>query len=292
MKNTIGNGITLASTPMYETSDYSMFKIMLGNRAIDDKKVGNIMKNIEEVGLIHAPIIVNEDYEIIDGQHRFEACKRLHLPVFFVIENGANAQTCIAMNRVMSNWKDINYIRLYAENGNIEYQNLRDLIAVYGKKFTTRLILTISTLFARENDTGSNSKIKSGQFKFISYEKTKADLEYLSRYVGTFPRCEFYYFAVYNIACRFNIVDKEELFEKITKHSGKFPMAYTRKEALDILSDVFNYKRRGIRMDLATELGNEFIKGKTPYLTGDRKQKIKDKTSEKLRENTINSLFA
>ena len=65
----------------YETKNYDQFKTLEGNRSIDQKNVNNIEQNMREHGVLPTVIIVNEKMEVIDGQHRIEALKRLHEPV-------------------------------------------------------------------------------------------------------------------------------------------------------------------------------------------------------------------
>lgn len=71
---------------IYETNEYGLFKNLSGNRFVDHS--GKIAESMKERGLLLAPIIVNEKKEIIDGQNRFEACKKLNLPVYYVIAEG------------------------------------------------------------------------------------------------------------------------------------------------------------------------------------------------------------
>ena len=66
-------------TEIRETNNYDIFKNMLGNRELKDKNYKKLMRSINEKQLI-IPILVNEKFEIIDGQHRFSACKSLGKP--------------------------------------------------------------------------------------------------------------------------------------------------------------------------------------------------------------------
>ena len=66
-------------TEIRKTNNYPMFKNMIGNREIKDKNYKKLIRSMSEKQLI-IPILVNEKLEIIDGQHRFNACKTLQLP--------------------------------------------------------------------------------------------------------------------------------------------------------------------------------------------------------------------
>lgn len=63
------------------TSDYFRFKILDGNRDVLKSHVNKIKESMKKFGWIGPGIIVNEKFEIIDGQTRFYAAKELGLPM-------------------------------------------------------------------------------------------------------------------------------------------------------------------------------------------------------------------
>ena len=87
------------------TRDYSLFKKLDGNR--DVKKKNALVKSITEFDLTnYSPIIVTDDFRIVDGQHRFEACKELNLPIYFIVMPSDNAEKAmIILNKCQSQWR-------------------------------------------------------------------------------------------------------------------------------------------------------------------------------------------
>ena len=65
-------------TKILKSFEYKKFKFMVGNRAINDRHVNNLVKSIEKNGLIMNPSCVNEKSEIVEGQHRLMACEILN----------------------------------------------------------------------------------------------------------------------------------------------------------------------------------------------------------------------
>ena len=61
---------------IYETTSYSQFKTMEGNRAVKDGRVNKIVESINKIGYVLSPILVNEKMEVIDGQGRLSALER------------------------------------------------------------------------------------------------------------------------------------------------------------------------------------------------------------------------
>lgn len=89
-----------------KTTDYTLFKKLEGNR--DVRKKNALVKSITEMDLtMYSPIIVSEDFRIVDGQHRFEACKELGLPIYFLVMPSKNAERAmIVLNKCQSQWRN------------------------------------------------------------------------------------------------------------------------------------------------------------------------------------------
>jgi len=69
------------------TMDYSMFKPIDGNRNKNELHIARL-KTSMALNYLFTVIIVNEKYEIIDGQHRFECIKDLGLPLYYIMCKG------------------------------------------------------------------------------------------------------------------------------------------------------------------------------------------------------------
>lgn len=123
---------------MFKTNEYDAFKRVLGNRKVLEDRVAKILASFDKIGYIPVPIIVNEKYEVIDGQGRLEACKRRGYPINFIIRPGLTIEDCIVMNINSTPWKLMDYIECYAETGNINYQKIMSIFNTmfekYGKK--------------------------------------------------------------------------------------------------------------------------------------------------------------
>ena len=114
---------------VYETSDYSKFKRFKGNRDIACAK--RIIESINKIGYIPNPIIVNEKFEVIDGQNRLFALEELGMPVQYYVIQEIGIEEARALNLGRTNWKPIDYIESYAESGYESYQALFELINEY-----------------------------------------------------------------------------------------------------------------------------------------------------------------
>lgn len=123
MKKTIGT--------IYQETDYSVFRKLVQNRELYEGRVGKLMASLTEK-TISTPILVNEKMEIIDGQGRFEARKRLGLPIPYYIVRGLSNDDCIRLNQYNSKWNDRDFAVCYSRGGNENYIRLLKLVKETG----------------------------------------------------------------------------------------------------------------------------------------------------------------
>jgi hypothetical protein len=77
----------IVSTYIYKTKNYDKFTVdPQYNRDVNMKHVDKIVKSYKEFGDYGQdfPIVVDETFRIIDGQHRFHARKKLGFTIFYV----------------------------------------------------------------------------------------------------------------------------------------------------------------------------------------------------------------
>lgn len=115
-----------------KTKNYGIFRFKENNRPISDRHVKKLMKSIENNGYIEAmPIIVNSDMVIIDGQHRYQACKNMNIDIVYEICSGNENQLLLDLNVSQLKWQQANYIAHHAKNGIIFYQLVTEIEAMY-----------------------------------------------------------------------------------------------------------------------------------------------------------------
>lgn len=109
------------------TSDYGMFKHINGNRDLLESNIQAIMNQLRERGQ-QQPIIINDRNEVIDGQHRLEACKRLKMPIQYIKRSGATLDDVISTNIVGKKWGVQDYINRFVAEGNENYVQLQNFL--------------------------------------------------------------------------------------------------------------------------------------------------------------------
>lgn len=119
---------------IYESSDYESFVIMKENRKVtlNSRKVENLRNSIHKFGQL-IPGIINENNEIIDGQHRLYVAKLLSIPFKFIICSGLRIAEVLEVNNSQKCWQTEDYLQSYIAQGNTNYQVLERFRKNYNK---------------------------------------------------------------------------------------------------------------------------------------------------------------
>ena len=153
-----------------KTTNYDLFSFMQENRPINNGLVNRIIQSIKDIGYIESrPIIVNDSLVIIDGQHRFHACKKLNLPIFYEISDADMNKAMIALNMNQMIWRIEEYIGSWAKSGIDCY--------VYLYEFEKKHKIGVSNSVAIVGGTGLRpDQIRSG--KPFNINKNSEEIAY------------------------------------------------------------------------------------------------------------------
>ncbi|WP_143463741.1 ParB N-terminal domain-containing protein [Levilactobacillus enshiensis] len=149
---------------VFKTDDYSLFKLSKFNRTVILRKA--MIEQAKE-GLI-APIVVNENFVVIDGQHRLAASKVAKVPVEYIVKPGLGKNDIVRMNTIQRKWSLEDYVDAFANQGNPTYVQLAALINQKYADITTTVEVAVNLL----SPSGAREKIENGKFAFFNYGKT------------------------------------------------------------------------------------------------------------------------
>lgn len=112
---------------IYKTTDYKKFKFMKENREPTHWEI--IKGSIEQHDLtMYKPILVNEKFEIIDGQGTFLACKELKKPIYFVMGEKTNHEHLPILNTGQANWKTLDWLDHYVARRFKQYKKIKAMM--------------------------------------------------------------------------------------------------------------------------------------------------------------------
>lgn len=130
-----------------QTSDYEQFKLIEANREQNRGHIEALKRAFDETGNLTKvqPILVNERFEIIDGQHRFIAAKERKEPIYYTIVPGLRIEDARKLNLLQRTWKIDDFAHSYAKQGYVSYQNYLKLREDYGINHSVALAAMFPT---------------------------------------------------------------------------------------------------------------------------------------------------
>ena len=118
------------SNQVHSTSDYTRFRTLVGNRKPNELHVKRLTNSFEKRYLF-SPILVNEKWQIIDGQHRYLAAKELGLPINYIVVDGYGLNEVQILNTNSANWKKEDYLKAYCDLGISSYLQMKQFMNDY-----------------------------------------------------------------------------------------------------------------------------------------------------------------
>lgn len=148
-----------------KTTDYNQFKRIKGNRIVVPGHATRLMTSISENNLLEDnPILVNAKLEVLDGQHRLDAAKKLGVEIYYKIGKAKNLTDVQRLNTYSRNWTMPDYLESYIEGGSSDYA----LLKAFMMKYQLPLGLSVAYLSGKEHMTPTLKKAyKEGTFEVV-----------------------------------------------------------------------------------------------------------------------------
>jgi len=229
---------------MQTTTNYGKFKTIQGNRVVKTSHVNNLANAIEKKNLLKVfPVIVNENMEVIDGQHRLLAAAKLGVKVPYEQIDGLRIEDVMTINTSSKGWTMIDYVKAYQQLGHPDYRELED----FAKKYSISVSISGLLLSGASNFGGGGKtahRIKNGTFTINSRGRATKVAELLSELT---PLCEFTpqqdrslaeaVFALFNI----DAFDPERLVSKMRKHYLKLQKRADSRYYIIHMEELYNH---------------------------------------------------
>ena len=232
-----------SSVKIYFSLEYGNFKFLKGNRDINEKKVNKIIDSIEIDGidiLKYSPIIVDKEFKILDGQHRFFVSKKLGRPVFYVIVEDFGIKGVTRINSNSSNWKVKDFLNSFIDMKFEAYIKIHDLMKLH--KATPLLIAALlhegTPYMKQQKDTFNDGLIKINHLDYT--EKLLSGCKDFSWYTNNSYSRSFVE-AIQKIIKSENY-DHEEMKRKLKMSGKKIDRLENKKTIMRQVEEIFNFK--------------------------------------------------
>jgi hypothetical protein len=166
---------------MQSTTDFDQFTFLKDNRDISHSHVAELVEKIKMSNMLELePIIVNEKMEVMNGQHRLLAAKRLGVPIYYKVVEGLTSVQ-MRMCNLNRQWTDSDYLKHYIANDFEEYKKLYEFML----KQSLRLNVAMNLAMGSTHDLRRN--FRDGTFKFRQ-DLTTDNLEMCKETISTIKR--------------------------------------------------------------------------------------------------------
>jgi hypothetical protein len=231
---------------IYETYDYQKFKFLGTNRDLIRSNYKALLTSFMEAYLL-ALVIVNEKYEIIDGQHRFRAAEELELPVRYAVMPGYGIKEVRQYNKVMQKWVRSTYLKSFTTEGKDEYVELTEFMKQF-PKFGIHVSMKLLTGVSREQKRENGERVCSKSFEeggLILKNRAKAYV--IARKIMDFED----YFPSFNspkfVASLYPILnlkhyDHKRMLQKLKSSPYRLEKQGTHDQYRLLLQKIYNYK--------------------------------------------------
>ena len=230
---------------IFETTDYDKFSLSSINRKIDYGHVERLKKDMRE-RFIRTNLIVDKQFTILDGQHRFEAMRSLNIPVTYTIVTPENFQTeIITMNTNTKNWNNDDLLDLYLKNERksnpYDYFDMPYHMFNHARKYRIHFMNLIELAYSSRKKEHTIA-FKKGNFFIQDKETFKENVNFLVKAMNQHKVCK--HRMTQLVLCKYLLnknFDKKTFLDKLEKFPDKLVHSSTMDQALLNIKNLHNY---------------------------------------------------
>lgn len=228
------------------TKDYDRFKLLEENRVIMKSHVNRLKMAISDnPNIMKAqPILVNEKMEVIDGQHRLQACRELELPVWFDTVEHLTVREARSINVVHRTWSAIDYAESYAKAGNVYYKAL-----VAYKNDNPSISLSIIRFICQGLGNERNNSVYEFRIGDFTINRDSEDIEWFLTKINTIhdinngdvPVQSAFVRAFVDACDNHDDFEPETFIRNLKANPTMFKRTSTVRDASRMIEDIHNY---------------------------------------------------
>lgn len=222
------------------TTDYDMFRFEHANRPVDPKHVTALVAAIKEKNLLREyPIVVDVNFNVLDGQHRLTAARELNVPIFFIVSKEATVADVSFITSHVDHWDISDHLHFWCMKGNHDYTKLREFHQKYP-------FLSVSICrYLLSGGRKDTVDFRSGDFRINRMEvaeKTAQAMIDFQRYCDLHK--SFQFANAVSVLVSHPKYSHKRMLMKLEYLSQKLVKRVDTKAYVETLSEIYNYKVR------------------------------------------------
>lgn len=228
---------------IFETTNYSRFKMIKGNRKVEQSHVKNLSRKMKTNGWLKtSEMTVNEKFEIIDGQHRYLAAQIAGIPVRYKIVKKSGIVEVRQSNQSSRNWTLKDHIPSYVSLGNQNYIDLSN----FSKRFPNIKITDCMMLLSNSMSSPSREVFESGEWKVKNYDIA---VKWGNHIMSLKPFFEGYNRAIFvrgliKVLSTKSEFSFDEFYHKVKLRPKMLVPCGTTQQYIELIEEIYNYKRK------------------------------------------------
>lgn len=217
-------------------------------KILEDSNLNRIRDSFKQEHLFSV-IIVNEKFEIIDGQTRFTIAEELGLPIYYIVCHGYSLKEVITLNANAKNWKNSDYLNSFCELGFPEYIKMRNFMRKY-KSFSIGCALSLCALvqsdgYKRDKNNNKTNVFRNGGFKCVDIDMTEEIATQLLRIrmiTEIYKRKSF--ITAYMKIYRHPNFEANVFFKKMKMYTKMIQPCVNSEQYIEMFEEIYNYRNR------------------------------------------------
>ena len=163
--------------------DFYKFKLLKRNRTTSQAQVNKLIVKLQEPKGQLVPIIINEKWEVINGQHRLQAAEEGNIDhIIVMMSHGATIEDVIVMNTTEKKWNFWDYLKCHSDESapnSTQYQKIKKFLKDYPISPKAALWL----LSGNNHDYGTED-FEEGVFNVTYLEEAQKQGDFLRKIKG------------------------------------------------------------------------------------------------------------
>jgi hypothetical protein len=235
---------------VFVTNDYDKFKILKDNRDLNEMHIRRIVESFKEKHLV-CPIIVNEKYQVIDGQHRLRASRETESPVYYIVIPGYGIDEVQVLNANQKNWNKMDFLEMFCAQGKKPYLEFREFMSHFPDLgFIACESILVGTRDGRRTKTIGGLEVTMKDFQegrlripnlAQSYRDARKLMEFKPFYEGIDRRV---FVAAVLPLFTSKVYNHKEMIYKLSVAPMKLTHLQNVSQYRDALENIYNWKRQ------------------------------------------------